>query len=287
MDSKLIDEFLDIIDMIEYLESKKEQSKNEVVKQELNRKIKYLEQQLKDMNDSQIPNQKQETQESNREKEILDSIDSNFSETTSAFDKNQSSDNATDDTTNRQIDVNDIDIVTKPQYDKIGDFQNGLAKVKLNGKWGFIDKDGNLAIEVIYDEVDDFNYQGFAKIKLNNKAGYINRNGKVTIEPIFDEIGNFDEYDFIQVKLDGKWGFIDKNSNFYDEVGEFFNGLAKIKLNDKWGFVNASGDVIIELIYDEAGDFNYQGLAKVKLDGKWGFIDKNGKFYNERPIINF
>ena len=140
MDSKLIDEFLDIIDMIEYLESKKEQSKNEVVKQELNRKIKYLEQQLKDINDSQIPHQKQETQESNREKEIFDSIDSNFSETTSTFDKNQSSDNATDDTTNRQVDVNDIDIVTKPQYDKIGDFQNGLAKVKLNGKWGFIDK---------------------------------------------------------------------------------------------------------------------------------------------------
>ena len=188
-----------------------------MVKQELNRKIKYLEQQLKDMNDSQIPHQKQETQESNREKEIFDSIDSNFSETTSAFDKNQSSDHATDDTTNRQIDVNDIDIVTKPQYDKIGDFQNGLAKVKLNGKWGFIDK----------------------------------------------------------------------NSNFYDEVGEFFNGLAKIKLNDKWGFVNASGDVIIELMYDEAGDFNYQWLAKVKLNGKWGFIDKNGKFCNERPIINF
>ena len=40
-------------------------------------------------------------------------------------------------------------------------------------------------------------------------------------------------------------------------------------------------------MYDEAGDFNYQGLAKVKLDGKWGFIDKNGKFYNERQIINF
>lgn len=287
MDSKLIDEFLDIIDMIEYLESKKEQSKNEVVKQELNRKIKYLEQQLKDINDSQIPHQKQETQESNREKEIFDSIDSNFSETTSAFDKNQSSDNATDDTTNRQVDVNDIDIVTKPQYDKIGDFQNGLAKVKLNGKWGFIDKDGNLAIELIYDEVDDFNYQGFAKIKLNDKVGYINRNGKVTIEPIFDEIGNFDEYDFMQVKLDGKCGFIDKNSNFYDEVGGFSNGLAKIKLNDKWGFVNASGDVIIELMYDEVGDFNYQGVARVKLDDKWGFIDKNGKFYNKRPIINF
>jgi hypothetical protein len=31
----------------------------------------------------------------------------------------------------------------KPRYDFVGQFNEGLAFVKLNGKWGVIDKAGN------------------------------------------------------------------------------------------------------------------------------------------------
>lgn len=32
------------------------------------------------------------------------------------------------------------------EYDEKHDFSDGLAKVKKNGKWGFIDKTGNVVI---------------------------------------------------------------------------------------------------------------------------------------------
>ena len=35
-------------------------------------------------------------------------------------------------------------------------FSDGLAKVKKNGRWGFIDKNGRVVVPIEYDYVDDF-----------------------------------------------------------------------------------------------------------------------------------
>jgi hypothetical protein len=41
-------------------------------------------------------------------------------------------------------------------YDWLTGFSEGFAAVKLNNKWGFIDKTGKAVIPCIYDEVKDF-----------------------------------------------------------------------------------------------------------------------------------
>ncbi|EAL2460136.1 WG repeat-containing protein, partial [Campylobacter lari] len=33
-------------------------------------------------------------------------------------------------------------------------FNEGLAEVELNGKWGFIDKSGKIVIKPIFDDID-------------------------------------------------------------------------------------------------------------------------------------
>jgi hypothetical protein len=38
-------------------------------------------------------------------------------------------------------------------YEDVQDFDNGLAAVKLDGKWGFIDKTGTMVIKAEYDYV--------------------------------------------------------------------------------------------------------------------------------------
>ncbi|HAN0731264.1 TPA: WG repeat-containing protein, partial [Campylobacter coli] len=44
-------------------------------------------------------------------------------------------------------------IVIEPKFDSIGSFREGLAKVGLNGKYGFIDKSGEFVIEPIFDDI--------------------------------------------------------------------------------------------------------------------------------------
>ena len=47
-------------------------------------------------------------------------------------------------------------IVINGQYESAGYFSNGLAKVKKNGKWGYIDERGTVVIDFQYDSVGDF-----------------------------------------------------------------------------------------------------------------------------------
>ena len=58
-----------------------------------------------------------------------------------------------------------------------GFFNKGFASVRLNGKWGFIDKTGKEVIPLIYEEVSDF-LNGLAKVRLNGRSFSIDTTGE-------------------------------------------------------------------------------------------------------------
>jgi hypothetical protein len=66
------------------------------------------------------------------------------------------------------------------EYDYI-DFPDieGLTPVQLNGKWGFVDIEGNEIIPLIYDEAGNFS-DGRARVVLDNREFHINKKGKET-----------------------------------------------------------------------------------------------------------
>ncbi len=165
------------------------------------------------------------------------------------------------------------------KYDEARVFRNGLAAVKLNGKWGFIDKTGKEIIPLKYDHAEYFK-DGFAKVKLNDKYGFIDKMGKEVIPLKYDDVWSFKD-GFASVRLNDKWGLVDKASKKitpfkYDFVWCFADGLAKVELNGKSGFVDKTGKEITLWKYDDTQPSS-DGLAAVKLNGKWGFIDKLGK----------
>lgn len=62
-------------------------------------------------------------------------------------------------------------------YDDAWDFKNGKARIKIDGKWGFINIDGNNIGEVKYNYVWDFE-GGKAKVRQDDGSiTYINENG--------------------------------------------------------------------------------------------------------------
>jgi hypothetical protein len=55
--------------------------------------------------------------------------------------------------------------------------------VKLNGKWGFIDKTDTLVIPLIYDMADDF-HDCRAEVILNGQKGFIDTKGRFYLTDI-------------------------------------------------------------------------------------------------------
>ena len=129
-------------------------------------------------------------------------------------------------------------------FEFVGDFYEGYAKVKLNGKWNFINRNNKLLSDTWFDWVDSF-YYGYAQVRLNYKWNLINQNGKVVSDTWYDCVVNFND-GYANVKLNGKWNFIDKNGKllsdtWFDWVDDFYNGYAKVKLNGKYFKIDKNG----------------------------------------------
>lgn len=90
--------------------------------------------------------------------------------------------------------------------------ENTLYLSKKDGRYGYIDKKGNIVIDYIYDEATEQNKYGFVAVKKNGLWGAINEDGEIIIEPKYDLENNL-EIDFI-----GKWHLgQDLNMNYYCE----------------------------------------------------------------------
>jgi hypothetical protein len=105
------------------------------------------------------------------------------------------------------------EVITAEKYEYVGHFYNGLAKVKLERKWGFIDTLGRVIVKPKYDQVENFS-DGLARVRISQKGwGLVNTKGVEILKPMFDFIGEF-YGDEAVVKASGQAAFIDRNGNF-------------------------------------------------------------------------
>ena len=160
-------------------------------------------------------------------------------------------------------------------------FSHGLAVVAdedLNH--GFINPLGEYVNSIKFENAGNF-YDGLAKVSLRNRWGFIDRQFKVAIGPLFEDVGSFSEgLAYARMERNGKWGFIDKTGNFkipisYESAGIFSDGLAAICINKKWGYIDKNNEMKIKPEFDVANQFS-NGLAAVELNNKLSFIDTNG-----------
>lgn len=137
------------------------------------------------------------------------------------------------------------EIVNLSKYDDVWDFSEGLARVKLNNKWGFIDKTGKEAISLIYDEVRDFS-GGLACVTLNSKYGFIDGKGK--------EVVPF----------------------MYDYARSFFKGFGVVSINGKDGVINSQGKEVIPLKYEDIR-INSENQIVGYINGEEVYMDGKGR----------
>ena len=178
-------------------------------------------------------------------------------------------------------------------FDRIGDFSEGYAQVKLNSKWNFIDTQGKLVSPNQWFDNAGIFLNGYARIRLSNKYNFIDTQGKLLFpNQWFDGAGDF--YDgYAPVKLSNKWNFIDTQgklvspNQWFDAVGNFSESYARIKLNDKWNFINTQGKLLFpNQWFDYVGNF-LNGYAVVILNNKWNYIDTQGKLVSPNQWFDY
>ena len=163
----------------------------------------------------------------------------------------------------------------KKLYSEVGDFHNGLAKLKKYEndneficKVGFIDKKGNVAIPIVYDDVYDFD-SIISPFRVNSDIDYI------------------DDYCDILEYVGGKWGLIDIKGQVilqpkYDKINKiidnraiFITNMKYLKTNNygrwsvgKYGVIDSQGNEIVKAKYDMIWGYKNQ-FAKANIGGKW------------------
>jgi WG containing repeat len=157
--------------------------------------------------------------------------------------------------------------------------------VKVNGKWGMTDTQGNMIISPIFDFIGSFTGQSVAIVQVNQKLGVIDKKGNIILTPKYNNIRLLT--DSIWAVLDKKWLIINPRgkqiaSDTYDEIqiikgdqriNEFPKGFL-LRQGNKFGLMSSSGKILSAMDADSINYIKYDWVKKYKQD-KCGLINLN------------
>ena len=188
------------------------------------------------------------------------------------------------------------------KYQGVGRLKGGLAYVKYNDLYGYIDENLNEVIPCIYESVGRCSQNHLFIVCKNKNYGVIDKEGKEIIPFKYNRliawgsgllkaaIYENDNY------MRAKWGVITEDGREiipciysrigsqssdedYDEclnfVDEKIIPVEKRETNYKWGYVDMEGNEIIPCIYDRIKIF-HNGIGAVYQDQQCYYIDKYG-----------
>lgn len=169
-------------------------------------------------------------------------------------------------------------------FDDITLSSDGLMAVKKGNSWGIIKDNGDTLVDFIFEDVaiglSGSAYEsGIAVVKKDGKWKFIDTEGNFTSEAGFANAKAPESDGLIAVAdNDGKWGFADRSGKLvidykYEDAKSFSSRLAAVKLNNKWGYITIDDKIIVDNIYTEAEPFvgahalvkDIEGLGLIEL----------------------
>jgi hypothetical protein len=144
--------------------------------------------------------------------------------------------------------------ITDLRFDETGEFSEGLAPVRIAGKWGYLDKSGHVAIEPQFDYAYSF-AESLAAVRSSDKSGFIDPSGKFVIQPQFMFAWNFSNRRAIVMENSKngqpRYRFIDPAGQpafpgTFEVATPFIHGLAAVSSNLRRGkglvsYIDTSG----------------------------------------------
>jgi hypothetical protein len=174
-------------------------------------------------------------------------------------------------------------------------FSEGLAAVRVNKRWGYIDTEGKWKIPPSFGLAFEFN-EGLACV-IGNGWDFINREGTVVfgdvagILPQGYQLRFVNGWAIIPVKEDAilppgyskyKYGYLNTEGKrlpaVYDFPGFFNEGIAVVQVGGEVGAIDQDGNWVFRLgEYEQLKGFT-EGKAAARKDGKWGYINPKGEW---------
>lgn len=179
-----------------------------------------------------------------------------------------------------------------------GDFVEDRLLVCKEGKYGFLDPEGNEAVPFIYDEAYDFN-QGLALVYKDEKYGCVDKNGKEIVPVTYEAVLPINEDRIIAYTMSEKYteNGPKTRSNVLDGTGEllfefdgvicaFENGIALFYLQDGSffgenrptnGYITKDGKILLK-----SKNFSTYGFWA----GRAQLVEKNNQGEYEYRVID-
>ncbi len=195
-------------------------------------------------------------------------------------------------------------VVVEPKYEYANSFNQGLAVAKtVNDGYVLLDTGGNEISSFNYNYLGNYSEGLLAfQEKQDGKYGYINKNGNVVIKPQFTMAQDFKNgtaaVNMSQDPVADKYGLIDKKGKFivqpqYNDIlilGEGMLALG-IPINTEYSFFGSKyaiagpdGVPLTDYVYYGVGDFK-NGIASVYDSSDTFFADKTGRRAENLPSV--
>lgn len=135
----------------------------------------------------------------------------------------------------------------------------------------------------------DYLDQGVLAVRVKDKYGFINGNGEIVIEPLYDEVSRPRD-GLILTSIENRWGIINLEGkiildNIYQEIISQKDGTFMVRKHGKWGFANSKGVIVKSPTFDAIYPFS-DGITAYKIDNLWGFIDRNGNYITDAIFLD-
>ena len=169
-----------------------------------------------------------------------------------------------------------------------------LLRIQRDGKYGYVDCEGNVVIPTIYDQASEYRRNGLAIVNKDHNTFLIDKTGAIKCKCKNTYAGAM-EFDgsglAVVLSEDGGWGAINEDGEevipcIYDymqseyslDSGTYYfynNYLAAVEKNDKYGVVNKFGEEIIPVQYDWVRIYD-NGIIYVEKDEICGAMNSKG-----------
>ncbi len=135
-------------------------------------------------------------------------------------------------------------------------YEQGVLKVKKDGKYGLIDYTGKIILSVEYDKIEALKgIKNSFIIQKDEQTGLCDNKGNVIISPEYDGV--------------------------YEIGKEYQNGYI-VKKDDKYGVIDFTGNSVLDVKYEEIKPITSSGNFVVKINGKLNVVNNK----KEETVLN-